>query len=196
MFNPSLEERKQYLAEVATKIFVEKGYKSASLQDIANEAVISKATIYHYFKTKEEILYYILKTETDTFIDILKNCIKSSIEKGLNREDAFKSFIYTYAAYLNSKKDLAWLVLKERHQLTGTNKEVLHKREQEIFKTLKEEVKKLPDIDENYDVNLISFIIISMSHWIGYWLKNNGKLDLESVIKQNISILLHGILKK
>lgn len=196
MFSPSLEERKQYLAEVATKIFVEKGYKSASLQDIANEAVISKATIYHYFKTKEEILYYILKTETDTFIDILKNSIKSSIEKGLNTEDAFKSFIYTYATYLNSKKDLAWLVLKERHQLTGSNKEVLHKREKEIFKTLKEEVKKLPDIDENYDVNLISFIIISMTHWVGYWLKNNGKLDLDSAIKQNISILLHGILKK
>ena len=38
MLRPSLEERRQYLAETATKVFARKGYKAASLQDVAEGA--------------------------------------------------------------------------------------------------------------------------------------------------------------
>ena len=68
--------------------------------------------------------------------------------------------------------------------------------EREVFDTLKSEIKRLPGVSKKHDPNVISFLIISMSHWMGYWLKEKGKLSLESAIEQSVDIIFHGILKK
>ena len=196
MFRPTLEERKNYIAKIATTVFAERGYKTASLQDIAEKAEISKAGIYHYFKTKEEILYYIIRNGHVRFLQVLQNCIKNSEENKTKPEIAFKQFIVTYASFINNEKETRLIILRDRHQLTGKYKKGLYKMEREVFDTLKSEIKRLPRVSKKHDPNVISFLIISMSHWMGYWLKEKGKLSLESAIEQSVDIIFHGILKK
>ncbi len=50
------EQKRSEIATVAIKLFSVKGFEKTSIQDIANEAGIGKATFYHYFKTKNELL--------------------------------------------------------------------------------------------------------------------------------------------
>ena len=195
MFRPSLDERKEYLANTAAIVFCEKGYQAASLQDVARKGKISKAGIYHYFKTKEDILAYLLIQYTDRFLQVLQQRIAASQEKGLNDKLAFQEFIRTYAAHLNRNKELRLLVLRERHQLTGKNKGDLFKREQAIFHLLKNELKKIPGMEKGSDHNVISFLIISMSHWVGYWFKEGKKLSLEEIIDRNIRVIFNGIFR-
>ena len=195
MFTPSLQKRKNYIANIAAKEFLSKGYKTASLEDIGNKVGMSKAGLYHYFKTKEEILYYILINMTNNFLGALRNCVKECEAEGLEPEDALKKYLTKYADNLNTSGEAPLLILRERHQLTGKFKTELHELEQEIFNGIRKELKKVPQINEKYDLNVIAFLIISVSHWIGYWMKPKGKLDLESVIKQNIDIIFNGIFK-
>ncbi len=49
------EERRTRIQEAAKKIFMLKGFRSATIEDIANKAELSAATIYLYFKNKEEL---------------------------------------------------------------------------------------------------------------------------------------------
>lgn len=44
------------ILDVATRLFIEKGYDATSLQDIINDTKLSKGAIYHHFASKEEIL--------------------------------------------------------------------------------------------------------------------------------------------
>lgn len=60
VFRRSFEEKKEYLAKIGSQLFYKRGYKTTSLEDIAQKGKVSKAGIYHYFKTKEDILSYIL----------------------------------------------------------------------------------------------------------------------------------------
>ena len=196
MFRPSLEERRKYFANLAARVFCEKGYQTASLQDVAQRARISKAGIFHYFKTKEDILSFILIRNTDNFIAILKACIKESGKKQFNPEISLRKLISTYASHLNNLKEGRLLTLRERHQLTGKNKKQLLKRERILFHLIKDELKKLVRIDKRYNLNVISFLIIAMSHWLGYWLKEGGELSQDSAINQNIDIIFNGIFKK
>ena len=46
---------KQNILESAFHIFAKDGYKTASMQDIANDAGTSKGIIYHYFKDKDDL---------------------------------------------------------------------------------------------------------------------------------------------
>jgi AcrR family transcriptional regulator len=50
--------RKQILA-AAEKVFVAKGFSGATMEDIAQEAELSPATLYLYFKNKEELYTYL-----------------------------------------------------------------------------------------------------------------------------------------
>ena len=88
------------------------------------------------------------------------------------------------------------LVLRERHQLTGKNKRDLFKREQAIFHLLKEQLNKIPNIDKKIDLNVISFLFISMSHWLGYWFKERQERSLEEIIDQNIQVVFTGFKKR
>jgi AcrR family transcriptional regulator len=192
----SLEERKDFISQIATKVFSEKGYQTASLQDVAQEAKISKAGMYHYFKSKEEILARILLKNSDQFLAKLRRSVQGSGEKGLDPQESFKKLIKTYAQHVNSDKDKRLVVLRERHQLTGKYKKELFKREQAMFRLIKEELQRIQGVNRKINRNVIAFLFISMSHWLGYWYKEGKNLDLDSIIDQTIWVIFNGILTK
>jgi AcrR family transcriptional regulator len=72
--NNTSKQTYEDIISVAYTLFIEKGYEKASVQDIINELGISKGAIYHYFKSKEEILQSILDSErkkADSYLDKL-----------------------------------------------------------------------------------------------------------------------------
>ena len=60
------------ICDAAAKVFGEKGYLAASLADIAHVAGLTKGGIFHYFSTKEELLFLILYRYMDSTLQALK----------------------------------------------------------------------------------------------------------------------------
>ena len=55
--NKHPEETVEKILDVASRLFLEKGYEHTSIQDIINNlGGLSKGAIYHHFKSKEDIL--------------------------------------------------------------------------------------------------------------------------------------------
>lgn len=50
------ETRRRQVQEVALRVFAQRGYRATSMQDLASEAGMAKASLYHYFSSKEELL--------------------------------------------------------------------------------------------------------------------------------------------
>lgn len=55
-------EKRQVLLEAAVRVFAEKGYHAARVGDIAEEAGVAYGLLYHYFRSKEEVLETIFRT--------------------------------------------------------------------------------------------------------------------------------------
>lgn len=51
-----LEERRQEILDAARKVFVEKGYSAATMNDIASEADVAAGSIYRYFENKTDLI--------------------------------------------------------------------------------------------------------------------------------------------
>lgn len=62
------EDTKQFILDVATKIFEHKGYSATSMADIKNETNLSKGTIYYHFKNKEELYLHCIQQVSNEFI--------------------------------------------------------------------------------------------------------------------------------
>src|SRR5438270_2581245 len=62
--------------EHAAHIFCEKGYEGASMRDLSRAAGMSLAGLYHYFESKEELLYLIQKHAFRTIIERIQQRLK------------------------------------------------------------------------------------------------------------------------
>jgi len=65
-------ERKQQIIRAAVKRFARHGLGKTTLEEIARDIRIGKATIYHYFESKDELFFASIKWETDQFIEDIK----------------------------------------------------------------------------------------------------------------------------
>ena len=65
-------ERKQQIIRAAVKRFARHGLGKTTLEEIARDIRIGKATIYHYFESKDELFFASIKWETDQFIKDIK----------------------------------------------------------------------------------------------------------------------------
>ncbi|MGE7981577.1 TetR/AcrR family transcriptional regulator [Solibacillus sp. NPDC093137] len=62
------EDTKQFIVDIATKCFEQKGYSATSMADIKNETNMSKGTIYYHFKNKEELYLYCIQQVSNEFL--------------------------------------------------------------------------------------------------------------------------------
>lgn len=79
------EERRQDIIEAAKMLFLEQDYASTTMQDVMKKLNIAKGTIYHYFKSKDEILDAVIDNMIENYLDQLKarisNVSGSAVDK-------------------------------------------------------------------------------------------------------------------
>jgi AcrR family transcriptional regulator len=59
------EERKRAIIEASLTVFAQKGYAASTIDQIAQEAKISKGLLYNYFGSKEDLLHAIFQYVTE-----------------------------------------------------------------------------------------------------------------------------------
>ena len=59
--------RKQMIIDTAINIFHQKGYRTATLDDVAHELGLSKAALYHYVSSKEDLLSLIYLQAVESY---------------------------------------------------------------------------------------------------------------------------------
>ncbi|RHR26245.1 TetR/AcrR family transcriptional regulator [Clostridium sp. AF19-22AC] len=61
--------RKNEILDAATRLFAEKGFDNTSTSDIMSAVGIAKGTLYHHFKSKEDIMDSLIERQTTQILD-------------------------------------------------------------------------------------------------------------------------------
>jgi AcrR family transcriptional regulator len=77
--------RRNEILDSAQELFNSKGYEKTSINDIANETGVAKGTIYHYFKTKEEIFDAIVERYFNGIINAAKKIVEDKSIDTMNK---------------------------------------------------------------------------------------------------------------
>jgi len=67
------QEMRQRIIDAAMHMFLEEGYNKTSIRNIAEMIEYSPATIYLYYKDKDELLYEVQKTAFDKLLETFDN---------------------------------------------------------------------------------------------------------------------------
>ena len=84
------EERRAEIILAAKEIFMAKDYDRTTMQDVMQKLSIAKGTIYHYFKSKEDLLEAVIQHIVDTYINDIQQTLDNSKGTAL---DQFRTLI-------------------------------------------------------------------------------------------------------
>jgi len=98
------EGRRQQLMESALHLFASEGYAHCTISMLAASAGISKGLLYHYFKSKEELLEAIIEKGLDEMMGLF-----DPDRDGTLTVQEFTNFIRKIFAILRSNKDF-WVL--------------------------------------------------------------------------------------
>jgi TetR/AcrR family fatty acid metabolism transcriptional regulator len=63
------EEKRRVILDAAVRVFARKGYHASRVGDIAEEAGVAHGLLYHYFRSKEEVLATIFRENWGALVD-------------------------------------------------------------------------------------------------------------------------------
>jgi len=99
------ERRKNDIIDAAERVFFSKGLANATMDDVAEEAELSKGTLYLYFKSKED-LYLAINLRGTLILKSMFEEAVSKHEKGLDKTravgEAYFEYYRKYPDYFNA----------------------------------------------------------------------------------------------
>ena len=182
--------KRQEIIDSARSLFTEYGYKKVTMDEIANNANVTKKTIYHYFKDKNELFEYFITEELEK--------IKDKFEKQLAKKSTFsKRISLGVKEILDFKKNSPLIAsLTKEQKLNGaTYSKFLSHYDDEIINYLdlkiEEEIKN--GTIKKCNPKLTAFIIYKVFSAIIFEYKD--KLEEKEIIKEISSILQNGLVQ-
>ena len=87
-------ERREQLIEIARRLFAERGFDGASIEEIAARAEVSKPVVYEHFGGKEGLYAVVVDREVRTLLDSMRASLTSGHPRELLEQAAFALLDY------------------------------------------------------------------------------------------------------
>src|SRR5690348_1511071 len=157
------EEAKSRILEAANKVFAEKGYHEATMDDIAKRLGVSKGAIYLYFPSKEDLFEAMCKTAPQAFKEILY----SSFSTDTNPVQSATQFFDKMLKLSASNPGLSFEILSEASR-NPTLKRILrqnHAEYEQVLTGFLAEGRKRKIVADNLDIHSLANSLIAL--WNG-----------------------------
>lgn len=175
------------------KVFHEHGYADASVQHVADELGILKGSLYHYIKTKEDLLYRVLVELHDQVERILEEVASvegllplERLELYVRRQMQFNlENLPRVSVYYNDVERLS----EKRHKDIIARRKV-HER---FVAELIEEAQERGEADASLDAQVLTNLIFGSVIWTYKWYRPNGKVSREKLTEIMVAFVLRGV---
>jgi len=174
----------------ATNVFYEKGYEGASMRDLSRASGMSLAGMYHYFESKEKLLYLI---QRHTFSTIVKQ-LRGKLDSAINPEERIRILIFNHLEYfLANQKAMKVLSHEDEVLKNGFGVEVraLKREYYLICLDVLEDFKRVSQLHFSTRVAVLS--LFGMMNWIYTWYNPRVDADAAELARDMGDIFLRGI---
>jgi AcrR family transcriptional regulator len=185
------ELRKQQIVEAAIHVFFEVGYEGASLRDLAGRVGINKATVYHYFGSKEEILYHIVREVGNGLLAGVRRAAKGNADP----LEALAEMIRFQIEYMDGHLEEVKVLVEEKKSLRSELLRMTQDVESEILRLYQQTLERCLEGGQIRPVQLTTaaFGILGQINWLYHWYKPEGPLGIRELSEQVLSLLFHGL---
>ncbi|QBK31092.1 TetR/AcrR family transcriptional regulator [Roseitalea porphyridii] len=186
------EEKQAHILDSAAAVFAELGMDKASMSQIARECGVSKALLYHYYPSKDALIFAIIDTHVSHLDDAVIAADDPDLPPGERLERLVRAVLETYRGADNAHKVQlnAFGVLSEaqRAQLRDTEKRIVAR-----FSSVLKELN--PQLGEpgTHLLTPVTMSLFGMLNWVYTWFKEDGPITREDYARVATKIILDGV---
>ena len=185
-------DRTQEIYLTAAQMFFERGFESTSVSDIANALKITKAGLYYYFESKQELLYRIVTLGLDSVQDAVLDPARF-----IDDPDERLRFIILNHSRLAADGNHAVIIIShEINALTREQRDIVQDRRRDYFDFVRNTLVELRRMGKirNVDITTATFAIFGMILWLPRWYRSSGKLPVDKVCRDVCEMALSGLM--
>ena len=185
------DQKLEFILRHAARIFAEKNYHSTTMRDISRATNVSLAGLYHYCKSKEELLFLIQDNCFGRVLERLEERLQE-VDDPLGRLCVFienhLSFFASNMAEMKVLSHEAESLAGDLHAHVSTRKDKYTKLARQILKEIQQRQKSGSQID----LTVATYALFGMMNWIYNWYDPYGKLKVSELVDNIMRLFLHG----
>ena len=184
------ETKSQAIMDCAASLFAKEGYPSAKMQDIAKACGATKSMLYHYFPTKEDLLFAMLKGHLERVIQGLDEATAAADTP----RDKLMALVVAYTQksaqsrrrHVTAMNDVKYLPKAKQAPLI----ELQRKITQAVSQLMRQLNPALPD-----DLYMpYTMMLVGMLNWADFWYKPGGSMKPQELCERMSHLFLKGFL--
>jgi len=189
------DKKRSEIAQKAIEVLAKRGFQATTIQEIADAAGLGKGTVYHYFKTKEEILSAVSE-------EILHEMERSFGAALLRIDKPMEKLSALIEEALRVTKDVEYLFIVYTELWLMNLRGDHYNDYMSVIKNLHEDLKKLTagmidegkkqglwDKDTDSDA-LAAYLVASFDGVIAHYMMDKENFDIKRVTKELIHFVL------
>ena len=166
----------------AAAIIHHNGYDATSLQDIAEAIGLTKAGLYHYIQSKEQLLYEIMNYGMDRVESVVITPARAVADPA----QRMRTLAANYANLIIENGQPITIILSESTGLTAAHLRKVIRRRRAFYEFVRDTIQQLKDAGhvEGLDVSVTSLSVFGVMMWLAHWYQHEGRLTREQVVDQ------------
>ncbi|WP_077302038.1 TetR/AcrR family transcriptional regulator [Virgibacillus pantothenticus] len=188
-----IAEKKEEIIRMAIHVLSEKGYHGTTMEEIATNLLMTKGTVYYYFKDKQELLY-------QSQIMLLNRSLQQIQEikqQQIPVEEKLRKSIIAHIVYLLEERSGFELMLKPERIFSSEQLAVIFKLRDTYGEFFDQMITE--GIEANVfhaaDVKVVRNIILGAMNWVTQWYAEDGQKS-RNELAEDIAVYLQRILIK
>lgn len=188
-------ERQNEIADAAVEVFADHGFSATTVQQIADEAGMSKGNIYLYFDSKEEVLQRVF----NNFRDALHETLDESVKNSRSPSEKIETLISNLISLAKSNRSTIKVLFDFwSHSLHDTDQNLIdydtfYRRIEAKLVTLLEDGSDAGRFRSDWHEELPSMLIGFFEGQLIQWLINPSSPSLEDVGEAGTEMLMEGL---
>ena len=185
--------RNSSVMAAAISVMSEKGYSGTSVQEVADRVGVLKGSLYHYFSSKEELLFRILDASHDESVAIAD----AVAAMGLSPLDELKEYLTRQSLWYLKNVERANIFFTESRNLTGDRRDLVKQRGLQFEKHMRDLIAAAQEdgqIRSKVDVRLLTRFVIGSLNNIRLWpSRSQGDFTDDQLVSALIELVLNGL---
>jgi len=184
--------RRREIAQRAAELFDAAGYYSTSMEDIAESAGLRKPTLYHYFKSKDEILLEIHSEMIELILRRHEERLAAGVE---SHSQELRGLMGDLIELMETHPGHLRIFFEHQRELPDRYKEAIRARRQRfrgfVFDAIAGGIEAGEFIET--DVEMATLAILGMCNWTYQWLRPNQERTAAEVTESFWQFAMRGI---
>ena len=186
--------QREAILDVAAQCFAQRSYVAASMNDIAAACGTSKARLYHYYGSKEAILFDLLDRYTQQLLAIIGQTDASAQRKNLDDRAALHELIRNFLDQYENSATRHSALLGDTKFLGDVQRELILNRERDVVSAMTRFLKRAyPQRVTPANQTAVTMMLFGMINWTFTWMRPDGPMRYGDYATEVIAMLEGGL---